>query len=168
MKTLLLCQDVFNIYYIVDIAYLLYKDSFRTSQRTPVFSVRCELNITTVQDLSTLVFSVTHNFYIFSLFEPKCIRPAETLWALQKLRTSTTTTKTTTLKGTHCCGSVVTMVTSFVLGGVSCGIVIETHAGLVRFCCTILAKFHLYWLFWSQCVYWYYWYCYMPTDMAKL
>jgi len=59
MNTLLLCHDnVFKINYIVDVAYIVYKDSFRASQRTPVFSVGCELHVTTVQELITFVFSV--------------------------------------------------------------------------------------------------------------
>jgi len=32
--------DIFNIYYTVDIACLLYKDLFRTLERTPYASIR--------------------------------------------------------------------------------------------------------------------------------
>jgi len=44
--------------YIVDTAYILYKDSFLTSQRTQVLSVGCEVYITTVQELRTFACSV--------------------------------------------------------------------------------------------------------------
>jgi hypothetical protein len=140
----------FQCWYLVDIAYILYKYSFRTSERTPIFSVGCELNITTVQDLSTFVFSVPWNFHMFDLFEPRHRRLCKVLC-----------TSEATLKETRCCVSVAAVVPYFVLGGVS-----ARHGN--RNSCGTLVKIDMYWQVSSQCVYWYYRHCYMPTDMARL